>query len=79
MAEIMKIRRKPTFYEINSLEDLIKAARARSSKSVTQLAADADMSVANWYRIEKGELQYLPEETLEAIESALGVHFGGDR
>ena len=69
---LMKIRRVEE-YEIADLEIRMKKSREVSPKSVTQLAADAGMSTANWYRIEKGEVKYLPEETLDAIESSLGV------
>jgi transcriptional regulator with XRE-family HTH domain len=59
--------------EFPDLELKIKEARKASSKSVTQLAADAGMSVANWYRIESGKIEYLPKTTLQAIEKALEV------
>ncbi|MBW4469261.1 MAG: hypothetical protein KME45_03255 [Stenomitos rutilans HA7619-LM2] len=70
----VKIRRF-TDYDIPNLEIQIKKARLDSPKSVTELAAEAGMSVANWYRIEGGKVDVLPETTLSAIESALGVIF----
>lgn len=43
------------------------------SKSLTQLAADAGISVPHWNRIEKEQVQDLPLETLQRIEKALDV------
>ena len=71
----VKIKRT-IYYEIQGLGQRIKAARKASPKSMTSLAAEAGMSAANWYRIESEDLKDgLPEETLAAIESALGVSF----
>jgi transcriptional regulator with XRE-family HTH domain len=61
-----------------NLGEQIKEARIsaqRNGKSLTKIAAEAEMSVQNWYRIEQ-ERQKLPEETLLLIEKALGVNFG---
>lgn len=63
-------------YEVSGLEERIKQARKQSPLSVTNLASDAGMSVANWYRIESGNVESLPESTLRAMESALGVDLG---
>ena len=71
----VKIKRT-TYYEIENLGTRIKKARLNSPLSVTALAAAAGMSVANWYRIESEKVQFLPEETAQAIESALGVDLG---
>ena len=64
---------------VPNLENRIRAERQRlqneTGVSVTQIAANADMSVQNWYRIEKGA-HSIPEETLRTIEEVLGVDFG---
>ncbi len=62
--------------DIPDLEKRIREARKSSPKSVTQLAAEAGMSVANWYRIEGGKAEFLPKETFKAIEAALEIDLG---
>ncbi len=57
------------------LGQMIRRAREKDPRNMTQIAAAAGMSTQNWYRIED-ERQSLPEETLRAIEQALGVDFG---
>ncbi len=54
----------------------IKEARERDLRSVEELAKAADMTRANWYRIEREENDVLPEPTLRKIEKVLGVDFG---
>jgi transcriptional regulator with XRE-family HTH domain len=54
----------------------IKQARERDSRSVEELAKAADMTRANWYRIEREENDVLPEPTLRKIEEVLSVDFG---
>lgn len=54
----------------------IKEARERDPRSVEELAKAADMTRANWYRIEREENDVLPEPTLRKIEEVLGVNFG---
>ncbi|MBD2497904.1 helix-turn-helix transcriptional regulator [Nostoc sp. FACHB-280] len=54
----------------------IKYARERDPRSVEELAKAADMTRANWYRIEREENDVLPEPTLRKIEEVLGVDFG---
>ena len=71
---LLKVRRFID-YEIPDLEAKIKKARKGSPKSVTELAAESGMSVANWYRIEAGKAEFLPEDTLHAMEAALGESF----
>lgn len=70
----LKVRRFVD-YEIPDLETKIKKARKNSPKSVTELAAESGMSVANWYRIEAGRAEFLPETTLRAMEAALNANF----
>ena len=53
----------------------IKQARLASSKSMTQLAADAGISVPHWNRIENEKVSNLPLETLLGIQRALGVEW----
>ena len=66
--------------EVPNLGDRIKKARekakASDGRSLTQLAALAGMTTANWYRIESEKFNSLPFETLKRMESALGTDFG---
>ena len=64
--------------DVPDLGERIKEARIsaqKRGKSLTKIAAEAGMSVQNWYRIEQ-ERQKLPEETLLVIEKALGIDLG---
>lgn len=54
----------------------IKEARERDPRAVEELARAADMTRANWYRIEREDNEVLPESTLRKIEQVLGVDFG---
>ena len=58
------------------LGERIKECRLLSSKSITQLAAEAGISVPHWNRIENERVQDLPLQTLKGIEKALGVDLG---
>lgn len=58
------------------LGERIKEYRLLSSKSITQLAAEAGISVPHWNRIENEKVQDLPLLTLRGIEKALGVDLG---
>lgn len=71
----MKVR-KTIDVEVPDLAERIAAARKASDLPMTQLAAKAGMSTANWYRLERGESKVVPLETLQAIEAALGVKLG---
>ncbi len=59
--------------EVSGLGDRIKKARMSDPRSLTQLAAAANMTTANWYRIEGEKFNTLPYETLKNIEKALGI------
>jgi hypothetical protein len=61
--------------DIDGLGAQIKAAREKDKRKLTKICAEADMTTANWYRIE-GEKQDLPEETLRRVEAILGIDFG---
>ncbi len=54
----------------------IRELRIASKKQLTQLAADAGISVPHWNRIENEKVKVLPEETLKGIEKALGLSLG---
>jgi transcriptional regulator with XRE-family HTH domain len=60
------------------LGERIREYRLSSSKSITQLAAEAGISVPHWNRVENEKVQELPLETLRGIERALGVELGVD-
>lgn len=68
--------RKTIDVDIPSLGAKIREARKADSRSLTELAAAAGMTTANWYAIEGEEIKALPEETLRRIEEVLGVDFG---
>ncbi len=59
-------------YEILGLGEKIKKARKKSPMTITDLASQAGISAAHWYRIEAEENKILPKETLDAIIAALG-------
>jgi transcriptional regulator with XRE-family HTH domain len=59
--------------EIPGLGAKIKTLRVASGRQLSQLAADAQISVPHWNRIENEKVKVLPEETLKGIEKALGV------
>ena len=63
-------------YEVEGLGDRIRRERKASPKTITQLAAEAGISVAYWNRIETEKLVSLPIETLRAIEKVLEVSLG---
>jgi transcriptional regulator with XRE-family HTH domain len=54
----------------------IRDYRRQSNKSLTQLAADAGISVPHWNRIENEKIGELPLATLRGIEKSLGVDLG---
>ena len=62
-------------WDVPNLGSRIKAARDADPRPVWKIAAEAEMSAQNWYRIEKEE-QVLPYKTLLRIEAVLGVNFG---
>ncbi len=77
MAKTVQVVRE-IILDVPNLGERIKEARIsaqKQGKSLTKIAADAGMSVQNWYRIEQ-ERQKLPEETLLLIEESLGVDLG---
>ena len=59
-------------YEFPGLGEKIKKARKKSPLTITDLASQAGISAAHWYRIEAEENKILPKETLDAILAALG-------
>jgi transcriptional regulator with XRE-family HTH domain len=61
--------------QVPALNERIKQARLNDDRTITQICGLAGMTTANWYRIESGK-QSIPLETLQKIESVLGVDFG---
>lgn len=61
--------------DVPDLGQRIRDARHRSGRSITQLAYEADISVANWYAVEQERIKVLPLTTLRRIEQVLGVDF----
>ena len=76
MTQNLVIIREIIDHQVPELETRIREARKASPKSVTDLASEAGMSVANWYRIESGKIEYLPKTTFDAMQAALGVDLG---
>lgn len=66
---------KTTEIEVSGLGAKIKKLREKDGRDLTVICGLLQMSVTNWYRIEK-ESQSLPLETLRKIENVLGVDFG---
>ena len=62
--------------DVPELGQRIREARHKSGRTITQLAAEADISVANWYAIEQERIKVLPLPTLRRIEQVLGIEFG---
>ena len=60
------------------LGEKIRALRKESSKSLTELAADAGISYIHWNRIENEKVRELPIETLRGIEKALETNLGAE-
>ena len=60
------------------LGEKIRTLRKESSKSLTELAADAGISYIHWNRIENEKVRELPIETLRGIEKALGTNLGAE-
>jgi hypothetical protein len=53
----------------------IRQARVAKQLTPTWVAAQAEMSVANLYRIEVEDAKSLPRETLQRLSAAIGVDF----
>jgi len=64
--------------EVPHLGARIKAAREKSGKSPTAIAAMAEMSVGNLYRIENEDTKSVPRETLQRLSEVLEVDFDED-
>ena len=64
--------------EVPHLGATIKAAREASGKSPTMIAAMAEMSVANLYRIESEDTKSIPRETLKRLGEALDKDFDAE-
>ena len=62
--------------DVPELGAKIREARKASELGLTQLAANAGLSVSGWYSIEQERVKILPIETLRNIESALDCDFG---
>jgi transcriptional regulator with XRE-family HTH domain len=64
--------------EVPHLGERIKAAVDASGKSPTAIAALAEMSVANLYRIMSEETKSIPRDTLKRLSEVLEVDFDAD-
>jgi transcriptional regulator with XRE-family HTH domain len=64
--------------DMHLLGTRIKAAREKSGMSPTKIAALADMSTANLYRIEAEDTKSIPWDTLKRLGEALGEDFDAE-
>lgn len=64
--------------EVPHLGQTIKAAVENSGKSPTAIAALAEMSVANLYRIMSEETKSVPRDTLMRLSAVLEVDFDAE-
>ena len=64
--------------DIPHLGERIKAAVDSSGKSPTAIAALAEMSVANLYRIMGEETKSIPHETLKRLSGVLETDFDAE-
>jgi len=64
--------------DVPQLGPRIKAAREKRGQSPTKVAALADMSVANLYRIESEDTKSIPWDTLKRLGEALGEDFDAE-
>ena len=64
--------------DVSHLGQRIKAARESRKLSPTKVAALADMSVANLYRIEAEDTKSIPWDTLRRLGEALGEDFDAE-
>lgn len=62
--------------DVTGLGERVKKARLASNRTVAELAALAGMTRQGWYKIEKEQTQFLAEDILKRVQSALGVDFG---
>ncbi len=62
--------------EFPGIGNRIKQAREDDSRTLTQLAATAGISVSYWNRIENESVKNLPIETIWGIEKALNIDLG---
>lgn len=60
----------------SDLPEKVKAAREADGRSVQLLATLAGISTSYWYQIENNKRQWISEETLKGIESALNIDLG---
>ena len=67
---------KQTRVDAPDLPQRIKTAREADGRSVQVLATVAGISAAYWYQIENSKPQWISEETLRGIESALKIDLG---
>lgn len=63
--------------DVPHLGEQIKSAVDSSGKTPTTIAAMAEMSVANLYRIMSEETKSVPRDTLKRLSQVLGIDFDG--
>lgn len=64
--------------DVPNLGARLREARIASGRTPTQIAAQADMSTANLYRIESEDTKSIPRETLQRLSVALGYDFDAE-
>lgn len=64
--------------DIPGLGDRIRRVRLAKGLTATEAGALANMSTANWYRIENEEVKSLPRTTLKKLSQALEFDFDAE-
>lgn len=76
MFLIMKVRRTQE-WDIPDLHTRLQKAAGESSKSITQICKEAELSTAFWYELAKGRKNSISFESLERLCKALGLTVKG--
>ncbi len=72
MLMVMKVRRTQE-WDIPDLHTKLQKAAGESSKSITQICKEAELSTAFWYELAKGRKNSISFESLERLCTALGL------
>jgi transcriptional regulator with XRE-family HTH domain len=67
--------RQSVEFECREFPKLLKRYRFASSKSAQQLATECGISLAQWYKLEKGVVPVISLELFRSIETAIGLTF----
>ncbi|MEO1390993.1 MAG: helix-turn-helix transcriptional regulator [Cyanobacteria bacterium J06634_6] len=73
---VMKVRRTQE-WDIPDLHAKLQEAARESSKSITQICKEAELSTAFWYELAKGRKNSITFESLERLCKALELTLEG--